>query len=169
MSQNYPKTAVLAASKARKAKLLAGAAEFNAKPKKGVAFLKEHGIIDEEALPSERGTVLALAKFLHKQPRLDKKLLGEYLSHPDNLELLKAFIGLFDFKGVSEEISCGKCDLHLTKYLFRNPSPKLCESFLNPSDCRGRLSPSPESPRLLLSISSLTVRVSVVRCRLQSP
>jgi brefeldin A-resistance guanine nucleotide exchange factor 1 len=62
--------------------------------------LKEHGLIDEEADPDEKGTVLALAKFLRKQPRLDKKLLGEYLSHPDNLDLLKAFIGLFDFRGV---------------------------------------------------------------------
>ena len=32
---------------------------------------------------------------------MDKKLLGEYISAPDNLELLKAFIGLFDFGGKS--------------------------------------------------------------------
>ena len=52
----------LAAQKARKAKLLAGAAEFNAKPKRGIEFLKEHGLIDEEAEPGEKGTVLALRK-----------------------------------------------------------------------------------------------------------
>ncbi len=98
---HFKAPADLAAQKARKAMLLAGAAEFNAKPKKGVAFLQEQGLIDEEAQPAERGTVLALAKFLRKQPRLDKKLLGEYISDPENIELLRAFISLFDFRGKS--------------------------------------------------------------------
>jgi brefeldin A-resistance guanine nucleotide exchange factor 1 len=38
---------------------------------------------------------------LKESTRLDKKLLGEYISAPDNLDLLKAFIGLFDFQGKS--------------------------------------------------------------------
>lgn len=99
--QSNPSIESLMSQKARKAKLLAGAAEFNAKPKKGVAYLKEHGLIEESATPGEHGSTLALAKFLKQFSRLDKKLLGEYISQPDQLELLKAFIGLFDFENVS--------------------------------------------------------------------
>lgn len=44
---------------------------------------------------------LALARFLRGSSRLDKKLLGEYISAPDRLELLQSFIRLFDFSGVS--------------------------------------------------------------------
>jgi brefeldin A-resistance guanine nucleotide exchange factor 1 len=43
----------------------------------------------------------ARARFLRNSTRLDKKLLGEYISRPDGVGLLKAFIGLFDFSGVS--------------------------------------------------------------------
>lgn len=32
---------------------------------------------------------------------LDKRLLGDYISKPDNIDILKAFFGLFDFKNVS--------------------------------------------------------------------
>lgn len=47
----------------------------------------------------------ALAIFLRSNGRLDKKLLGEYISNPDRLNLLKAYIGLFDFKGVSDSVN----------------------------------------------------------------
>nr|XP_031861344.1 uncharacterized protein CI109_003316 [Kwoniella shandongensis]KAA5528416.1 hypothetical protein CI109_003316 [Kwoniella shandongensis] len=91
-------------AKSRKGILLAGATLFNNKPKKGIAFLEEQGIIVPD--PNGPGTDeekrdLAIAKFLRHSSRLDKKLLGEFISRPDQVGLLKAFIGLFDFKGKS--------------------------------------------------------------------
>ncbi|KAL4065359.1 hypothetical protein V8B97DRAFT_2022848 [Scleroderma yunnanense] len=82
-------------SKSRKKLVLTGAAKFNSKPKLGVAFLEENGLIyANNSEPRPR----SLAKFLKSCTRLDKRLLGDYISKPDNVDLLKEFIGLFDFK-----------------------------------------------------------------------
>ncbi|KAI0080604.1 Sec7-domain-containing protein [Panus rudis PR-1116 ss-1] len=83
-------------TKSQKQLVLTGASRFNAKPKSGIAFLEENKIIYTD--PSEPRT-LSLAKFLKSCSRLDKRLLGEYLGKPENIDLLKAFMGLFDFKG----------------------------------------------------------------------
>ncbi|KAI5983797.1 hypothetical protein EDD15DRAFT_2485980, partial [Pisolithus albus] len=82
-------------SKSRKKLVLTGAAKFNSKPKHGIAFLEENGLI--ELNPSESRT-RSLAKFLKSCTRLDKRLLGDYISKPESVDLLKEFIGLFDFK-----------------------------------------------------------------------
>lgn len=90
----------LQASKGRKAVQVQGEAKFNIKPKDGLKFLEENGIIvpgDGPGTEEER-RLLAIAKFLRSSSRLDKKLLGEYISRPDQVDLLKAFIGLFDFR-----------------------------------------------------------------------
>lgn len=42
-----------------------------------------------------------VAHFLKTSTRLSKRLLGEYLAKPANSEVLKAFMQLFDFHGVS--------------------------------------------------------------------
>lgn len=97
--QTHPTPATLAQAKADKATLLAGAAKFNTKPKVGVAFLEDNGVLPKPTDPDHQ---LALAKFLRSSSRLDKKLLGEYISTPDRTELLKHFMGLFDFSGVSD-------------------------------------------------------------------
>ncbi|CUA75851.1 putative protein C211,03 [Schizosaccharomyces pombe 972h-] [Rhizoctonia solani] len=100
-------------TKSRKLLVLTAAQKFNEKPKKGVAFMLENGLVDplEEALdksdeaaqvekePAKRADPKSLARFLKNCPRLDKKVLGEYISHLDNPELLKEFIGIFDFRG----------------------------------------------------------------------
>jgi brefeldin A-resistance guanine nucleotide exchange factor 1 len=93
----------LAAAKTRKAILVQGEIQFNIKPKKGLEFLEENGIIvpDDGGGTEEERRVLAIARFLRSSSRLDKKLLGEYISRHDQPDLLKAFIGLFDFKGKS--------------------------------------------------------------------
>ena len=101
---SYPTVESLQQSKDRKAVFLQGAAMFNVKPKTGLAFLEKNGIIAAD--PSDSGTdeekrIKATARFLRQSSRLDKKLLGEYISRPDQVELLKAFIGLFDFGGKS--------------------------------------------------------------------
>lgn len=42
----------------------------------------------------------SLAEFLKTCARVDKRILGDFISKPDNLDVLEAFIGLFDFKDV---------------------------------------------------------------------
>lgn len=82
-----------------------GASRFNAKPKNGVAFLEENRLIYAD-LSLEITKPRSLATFLKNCTRLDKRLLGDYISKPDNIEVLKAFIGLFDFKDVSSAYYC---------------------------------------------------------------
>ena len=103
--------------------MLTAAQKFNEKPKKGVAFMLENGLVDpmvEEAPmdksdeathtekePAKRADPKSLARFLKNSPRLDKKVLGEYISNLDNPELLKEFIGMFDFQGVGGRATSG--------------------------------------------------------------
>jgi len=60
--------------------------------------LEENGLIYAEGEQVSKAE--SLAKFLMNTPRLDKKLIGEYISKHDNTELLTAYMRLFDFKGV---------------------------------------------------------------------
>jgi brefeldin A-resistance guanine nucleotide exchange factor 1 len=92
-------------SKSRKKLVLTGAARFNSKPKLGLAFLEENKLIYSDLSP-EVSRVKSLAIFLKSCTRLDKRLLGDYLSKPDNLDLLKEFMKLFDFKNVSRFFFC---------------------------------------------------------------
>jgi brefeldin A-resistance guanine nucleotide exchange factor 1 len=81
-------------TKEKKRLLLTGAARFNKSPKTGIAFLKEHSFVDE--------TPESLAIFLKNTPRLDKRLLGDFVSKPDNIDILNTFMALFDFQGVGD-------------------------------------------------------------------
>lgn len=96
---------------------------FNAKPKNGIAFLEKQGLIapsaDDEGTDDEKRQK-AIARFLRSSTRLDKKLLGEYISRPDQVELLNAFIGLFDFKGV--RLICKPACGARSNVTSRNPS-----------------------------------------------
>ncbi|KAF5324513.1 hypothetical protein D9611_004486 [Ephemerocybe angulata] len=94
----YPQIDSLLAAKSQKQLILTGASLFNFKPKSGLAFLEENGLIYKDLAPGE-SKELSLAKFLKTCTRLDKRLLGDFISRPDQLEVLKEFIGLFDFKG----------------------------------------------------------------------
>lgn len=80
--------------------MLTGAARFNSKPKLGLAFLEENKLIYSDLSP-EVSRAKSLAKFLKSSTRLDKRLLGDFLSKPDNLELLREFMSLFDFEDVN--------------------------------------------------------------------
>ncbi len=73
---------------------------FNNKPKNGLTFLEENGIIYND-ISEDVSKAKSLASFLKGCTRLDKRLLGDYISKPENIEILNAFIGLFDFKNVS--------------------------------------------------------------------
>ncbi|KAJ7777484.1 Sec7 domain-containing protein [Mycena olivaceomarginata] len=87
-------------AKSQKKLIVAAAARFNNKPKKGVAFLEENRLIYTDLPPDAPDSAKAhnLAAFLKGCALLDERLLGDYISREENLPLLKAFIGLFDFK-----------------------------------------------------------------------
>lgn len=89
-------------AKSQKKLIIAAAARFNAKPKTGVAFLEENQLIYTDLPPDAPESAKAhnLAVFLRGCARLDKRLLGDYLSREENLPLLRAFIGLNDFRNV---------------------------------------------------------------------
>lgn len=87
-------------SKSQKQLVLTGAARFNAKPKTGLAFLEENKLIYNDLSP-EMTKPRSLATFLKNCTRLDKRLLGDFISKPDNIDILKEFVELFDFKNVS--------------------------------------------------------------------
>lgn len=84
--------------KTNKKLLLEGAAAFNLKPKVGLKFLEENGVIYSDPKMSREES---LARFFKTTPRLDKKLLGDFISRPDQLEVSRAFMGLMEFNGVS--------------------------------------------------------------------
>jgi brefeldin A-resistance guanine nucleotide exchange factor 1 len=87
-------------AKSQKKIVLTGVARFNAKPKNGLAYLEEHKLIYADLSP-EISRERSLAVFLKGCTALDKRLLGDFISKPDNVEVLRAFIELFDFRGVS--------------------------------------------------------------------
>ncbi|KAI5835636.1 Sec7-domain-containing protein [Schizophyllum commune Tattone D] len=96
--ESNPPTDVLLQTKAEKKLILAGAAQFNRKPKAGIAFLEEHKLIYQD-LSDTVDKNKSLAMFLKSCNRIDKKVLGEFLAKPENLDLLKTFMSLIDFKG----------------------------------------------------------------------
>ena len=121
--------------KSRKALFLQGAAMFNHKPKTGLAFLEKNGIIapDSQDGTDEEKRVRGIAKFLKSSGRLDKKLLGEYISSPNQIELLKAFIGLFDFGGASRSLSAVTTLLTLQKSIA-DAMREMLETFRLPGE-----------------------------------
>lgn len=66
--------------------ILAGSEQFNQKPSKGIAFLQEQGILKSPLDPDQ------VAGFLRENPRLDKKMIGEYISAKKNSKVLEAFL-----------------------------------------------------------------------------
>lgn len=101
--QSYPSPDSILQTKSQKKLILSAASKFNTKPKLGLAFAEENGLIYHDL--SEGVTKdQSLARFLKSCSRLDKRLLGDFISKPDNIELLRAFIGLFAFKNVGSSL-----------------------------------------------------------------
>ncbi|KAJ2336730.1 GDP/GTP exchange factor for ARF, partial [Coemansia sp. RSA 2681] len=82
--------------KKHKQTMMHAAKLFNEKPKDGIAYLQRVG-----ALASDNGSemTIQLAQFLRETPTINKKLLGEFIAKPSNLEVLQAYIQQFDFSG----------------------------------------------------------------------
>ncbi|XP_072138695.1 Golgi-specific brefeldin A-resistance guanine nucleotide exchange factor 1 isoform X4 [Mobula birostris] len=96
--------------KSKKKLLITGTEQFNQKPKKGIQFLQEKGLL---ASPMDTREV---AQWLRENPRLDKKMIGEFISDRKSIELLDSFVGTFTFQGL-------RIDEALRSYLeaFRLP------------------------------------------------
>ncbi|KAL0274869.1 UNVERIFIED_CONTAM: hypothetical protein PYX00_002898 [Menopon gallinae] len=91
ISKNIPSHEELMAVKRKKKLLTSGTEQFNIKPKKGIQFLQEHHLLSTPLDPQE------VVHFLRENPRLDKKMIGDYISNRTNLEVLDAFVKSFDF------------------------------------------------------------------------
>lgn len=97
VDQGSPAIQGLLHRKSTKNLVSTGVACFNANPKSGLVFLEENRLIYADlSVPRPR----SLAEFLKNCVRIDKRILGDFISKPDNLDVLEAFIGLFDFKTV---------------------------------------------------------------------
>jgi brefeldin A-resistance guanine nucleotide exchange factor 1 len=91
ISDEYPDPAQLRERRQRKRLIVAGMNKFNENPKGGLAYLQDKGAIDDIKDP------VSVAKFLHATSRVNKKVLGEFLSKKGNDLVLDAFMDLFDF------------------------------------------------------------------------
>uniref|UniRef100_T1IU23 SEC7 domain-containing protein n=1 Tax=Strigamia maritima TaxID=126957 RepID=T1IU23_STRMM len=72
--------------------LATGTEHFNMKPSKGIQFLQENNLLSSETDPQE------IVAFLKENPKLDKKMIGEYISSRKNLKVLEAFVKSFNFE-----------------------------------------------------------------------
>ncbi|KAJ7337743.1 G-box binding factor [Desmophyllum pertusum] len=90
-SSHLPTADTLAKLRQGKKILQAGTEQFNNKPKKGIEFLQEHGLLSSPLNPEE------IAKFLRENPRLDKKTIGDYIGDKKNSRILEAFVRSFHF------------------------------------------------------------------------
>ncbi|XP_076142436.1 Golgi-specific brefeldin A-resistance guanine nucleotide exchange factor 1 isoform X3 [Alosa pseudoharengus] len=80
--------------KIKKKLLITGTEQFNQKPKKGIQFLQEKGLLSS---PMDNNQV---AQWLRENPRLDKKMIGEFVSDRKHMELLDSFVNTFQFQGL---------------------------------------------------------------------
>lgn len=83
-------------------------------------FLEENGLIYHD-LSDEITHPQSLARFLKSSTRLDKKLLGDFISKPENIDLLKAFVGLFDFREVRSLAGFMPIPTFNRRFVYRNP------------------------------------------------
>ncbi|OTB08889.1 hypothetical protein M426DRAFT_316915 [Hypoxylon sp. CI-4A] len=91
ITDGLPDQASLREERRRKKMIVKGATKFNEKPKEGLGYLKEQGIINDDPASA--------AKFLRSTSRISKAVLGEFLSKKGNDIYLEAFLDLFDFSG----------------------------------------------------------------------
>ncbi|XP_054153411.1 brefeldin A-inhibited guanine nucleotide-exchange protein 1-like [Oppia nitens] len=70
-----------------------GISLFNMKPKRGIAYLQEHNVID--------GSAESVAHLFHNNEMLDKTQVGEFLGDIDsfNREVMYAYVDQMDFSG----------------------------------------------------------------------
>lgn len=92
-TEGYPDPEMLRERRRRKKLIIKGTSKFNENPKGGLAYLQDKGVIENAADPQ------SVAKFLQGSSRINKKVLGEFISKKGNEAILDAFIGRYDFTG----------------------------------------------------------------------
>lgn len=65
---------------------MAATEQFNKKPKQGIGFLMEQGVL---ASPMD---IAEVADFLLENPGLSKAKIGDYVGDRRNIEILEAFV-----------------------------------------------------------------------------
>lgn len=90
---SYPDPRALRESRSRKKLIAKGANKFNESPKGGLAYLQDKGIVSDAKDP------VAVATFLKGTTRVNKKVLGDFISKTGNEAILEAFMDQFDFSG----------------------------------------------------------------------
>lgn len=71
--------------------IIKGVSRFNENPKAGIAFLASQGLIQDANDPVQ------IVTFLKGTSRVDKTVLGDFISKRQNERLLTGFLDLFDF------------------------------------------------------------------------
>ena len=94
VTADLPHPRALREQRARKKVIIRGATKFNESPKGGIAFLAAQGIISDPNDPH------AVTSFLKGTTRIDKKVLGDFISKKSNDAILDSFMDLFDFRGL---------------------------------------------------------------------
>jgi brefeldin A-resistance guanine nucleotide exchange factor 1 len=94
ITEGLPSVEALREQRARKDIIIRGATKFNEKPKAGIAYLASQGIIINPDDPK------SIAEFVKGTTRVDKKVLGEFISKREHEPILKEFMKLFDFSGL---------------------------------------------------------------------
>ncbi|KAJ4011423.1 GDP/GTP exchange factor for ARF [Fusarium irregulare] len=89
--EGFPDPATLREQRRKKKIIIKGASKFNEKPKVGLGYLEAQGIIKDATDP------VAVANFLKGTSRVNKKVLGDFISKRGNEAILEAFLNLFDF------------------------------------------------------------------------
>lgn len=93
VTEGYPDPEALRERRTRKKFIIKGTNKFNESPKGGLAYLQDKGVIEDANDPE------CVARFLKGSSRVNKKVLGEFLSKKGNEPVLAAFINLLDFTG----------------------------------------------------------------------
>ncbi|CAG5122355.1 unnamed protein product, partial [Candidula unifasciata] len=91
-SNKIPTREELAELKQKKKIYQIGTEQFNVKPSKGLQYLQEQGLLSKPLNPAE------VVTFLKENHRLDKKMIGEYISSKNNREVLEAYVQSFNFE-----------------------------------------------------------------------
>lgn len=94
VSEIMPTREELSVRKNIKKWLPQGTEYFNQKPKKGIQFLQEHGVLSPDLESRE------IAMFLRENHSLNKTMIGEYIGNRNNLNILDAFVKTFEFTDV---------------------------------------------------------------------
>lgn len=91
VTAGLPSVELLQDQRRRKKVIIKGASKFNESAKGGIAYLASQGIIED---PNDARSV---TKFLGGTTRIDKKVLGEFISKKSNEGILNAYMEQFDF------------------------------------------------------------------------